>query len=260
MVFSFNVYWDILESKCFKTLFRVFKNTDRLAHKFNERANTEGFNLKMVRNDFNDWHLQTCIFHHCACSDLLDDPGRIFNATPSLISENESVWYFTLLALRHKRIYRLGYDGHLTSCTKTDDCACLTMRKNLEHFFNVPPEDRFQLPTWTEIGELEKEWADDDIKKFNIICQILGKALKFVKTESYGNHLNKCGYEGYCICNDALNYPTNYFICEFDVNGKCQIRDESVWHFKKCACLNMLRNPYKKFPKYFKCNCNNVKI
>lgn len=107
------------------------------------------------------------------------------------------------------------------------DCEMSIAMNNPEQFFNIPLEDRFALSTPTEIRELQKEWVNsyDGPRKFNIQCRVLGKILKFVKTESHGYHLNTCGFFlNFSYCEAIINNLRNYFA-----------HDELHWYFKNCA-------------------------
>lgn len=243
-----------------------------LVHKFNARARSERSKIKMVLRErtivgwkgqviyMNVWHLQYCKkYSHCICKDVLNDPGCIFDNTPSQIPVGECIWYFEMLAIQNYKTYFLGCQRHFLRCNGKCVCANSIAKKNPEQFFNVPSEDKFRLLTMTEIRELRKEWINlnDKIRKFNIVCRILGKVLTFVKTESAGYHLNRCGYDGIfiCECKKALNTPAKYFVSYLG-NNKYRIRDEDEIHSEDCARVKILRNPYERFPDNFDCNCN----
>lgn len=257
--------------------FYSMDNDDKLlVRKFNARCRSEGLKLKM-ENDCNYWHLKNCDFGRlCPCIDILNDPGRIFEDKPSQIPTNDRIWYFNMLALKNRKKYSLEDNGHCLRCTEKLNCVCLIARNNPEHFFNVPPEDRFRIPIPTDIRDLQEEWTglNDNIRKFNIVCRVLGMVLKFVETKSAGYHLNCCGRIGYCICEKALNEPANYFIhcIEKELNESAnyfihsQLRKKyvienvkyvvgNVSHLKNCSIVKILSNPYEKFPEYVKCNC-----
>lgn len=242
----------------------------RLAQKFNAKAHSEGSKLKMCKREMvfagrtieieTTWHLQDCKRNniYCMCNYILKDPSCIFENTPSQILLGEREWYFGKLGWKNGTIFNLKTKKHFCF-TPYVMCDCVKSRaiRNPEHFFRIPLEDRFKLPTESEIQELKKEWknAKDNVRKFNIVCRVLGKILAFIKTED-GYHLNNCGY--YCKCKIALETPETYFVLDV-LNENYIIRDE-ITHLKDCARLKILCNPYKKFPKNFDCHCNSVNM
>lgn len=270
----------------------VMDNDDKLlARKFNARARSKKLNLKMIPRSKKNWHLETCSsLQNCTCTDLLNDPGRIFDDTPSHISPDERDWYFDMLAFKNGKEYCAARgDIHFSSCSEVFECACSMVTKNPEHFFNVPLEDRFQLPTLTEIQELREEWMEKEmfnfdvmkltktdcleewldnkkekIKKFNIVCRVLGKALKFVETELDGYHLNNCWDGHYYNCEEILDNPkeffiyTHYFMSSHD--KKYTIIGEKNIHVKECPRVQILCDPYKKFPESFECTCMHLHV
>lgn len=243
--------------------FYVTDNDDKLlAYKFNAKSHSKGSKIKMVMRDAN-WHLQSCSsITSCVCIDLLNDPERIFHDTPSQISVDDRIWYFNVLALKNLKHYSLKNNGHFRDCNKEFDCACSMVEKNPEQFFNVPPKNRFRIPTPTEIRNLQEKWKslNNNIKKFNIACRILGMILKFVKTESNGHHLNICGIFCACNCRETLNNPAEYFIYKYKlIFRQSNVRNEKInkyWHFENCSIVNMFRNIYVKFPEYVECDCD----
>lgn len=247
--------------------------SDILALKFNARALSEGSSIQMVHSRYG-WHLQTCFpVYDCICPDLLNDPGRIFDNTPSNVPMEESIKHFRFLAKKNHRDFIMRDNGHLCNCIYTKgaerlrgdqqyECACFMLRKNPEQFFKIPLKDRQKILT-TEIKDLRNEWFKLDeeckTKKFNILCRVLGKTFEFISTESAGYHLNTCPFSysntgpDTCGCSIPINYPAKYFIQW--MNEKCKIRGEEKLHSKDCARVQLLFKPYDTFPEYFNCTC-----
>lgn len=138
--------------------------TDLQVLKFNARAQSEGFNnIQFAWSIGLGWHLQTCLtYGPCICTDLLDDPGRIFDHLPSNVFIEKDVKYFMTLAAKHNKYYVMHDNGHLFNCIYAPngqqfrgdelyECACYMVRKNPEQFFNIPLQNRFQLPMSSDV-------------------------------------------------------------------------------------------------------------
>lgn len=253
--------------------------TDLQVLQFNARALTENSKIQFALNKYGGgWHLQTCIpYHDCMCADLLDDPGRIFDYTPTNVPIQESIKYFMTLSRSNGRNYVMRDNGHLHNCIyapncknfrgdQSYECACDMVRKNPEQFFKIPLQDRFKFPMPSEVQNLRNEWDESEsyckIKKFNILCRVLGKTCKIVLTHT-GHHLTTCTWSWAnngpccCHCSNAVFHPETFFLQQMD-GDKFKIYGEDVMHSKDCVRVKALHNPYDCFPKSLKCTCHFV--
>lgn len=258
-----------------------------LACKFNARALYQGSKMKIVRCS-KGWKLEMCYYHHiitrsgddlhidtssahCVCSQLLNDPGCIFDDTPTQVPIDERIVYFSVLAQKNGSNLLMLRNGHLSSCLCSIfkklhcRCACSRLRANPEHFFDIPMQDRYKPPTLSEVVTLQKKWMSVNwkVERFNIVYRILGKTLMFINNELNGYHLNTCWRSRckrkdnsyiLCHCSQLLSDPKNYFIeSVFNRTLKSQFR-----HSANCVYAKMLQNPYDMRPEYIQCNVNNV--
>lgn len=248
--------------------------TEDAVAEFNRRANQTCY----MTSNYWGVHLVTCKRWDgdpCICDDLLRDPGRIFDESisPSQVPKEEAADYFNWLARKHgKKYLMIRRDGHLVDCTNNrsnvKQCPCARLLRDPERFFRI--QNRFNRSRLndTEIRDLKLEWAKTGCRqeKFNVLCRLLGKTIRYVRHEGE-YHLYTCSWSfrtvgpPACGCNKPVEYPFEFFV-ESILKNSYKLRGEEGYHHKECTRVETLVSPklYDEFPEHIECDCKKKKM